>query len=89
MELEKTERHEGGYFDRRPCAIEGKIKHPTSAFNFSNVSDITMRNCEVEWGKNPPPYYTHAVHAENVRGLEIEGLRGKAAFPNLEAVKSI
>ena len=88
IELDKKERHEGGYFDRRPCAIEGKIKHPTSAFFLSNVSNITMRNCEVEWGKNPPSYYAHAVDAEKVNGLEIEGLKGKAAFPELEAVKS-
>ncbi len=81
VELAKTSRHEGGYYDRRPCFAEGKIKHPTSGFFISNAENVAVRNCGVEWGKKPPEYYRHALEAENAPGLELTGLKGLSAFP--------
>ena len=81
VEIAKTTKHKGGYLDRRPCFIEGKIQHPTSAFFISNATDVALRNCEVEWGKNLPDYYRYALENENVFGLDVTNLRGSSAFP--------
>ncbi len=82
VELTKHTRHPGSFFDRRPCAIPGRHEHPTSGFFISNASKISLRNCAVRWGANPPEYYRHALEAENAPGLTMEGLEGISAFPD-------
>ncbi|BDZ42300.1 hypothetical protein GCM10025865_15990 [Paraoerskovia sediminicola] len=49
------------------------------------ASDVTLRNCEVVWG-SVQDNFSHAVEAIDVDGLVIEGLRGEAAHPGLDAV---
>ncbi|WP_286219290.1 hypothetical protein [Paraoerskovia sediminicola] len=46
---------------------------------------MTLRNCEVVWG-SVQDNFSHAVEAIDVDGLVIEGLRGEAAHPGLDAV---
>ena len=69
VELAKTTRHPGGYYDHRPCATEGIIRRPNAGFYLSRARDIVVRHCEVAWGLNPPDYYRYALEAEDVPGL--------------------
>ncbi len=88
IELNKTSKHKGGYFDRRLCCEEGIVEVPTSGFVISKAMDIRLRNCEVAWGRNRPEYFRHAVYAGHAPGLEITNLRGESAFPGkYEVVK--
>jgi len=79
---------DGGVYDRRPCAVDGFIKGSTSGFYFDEAGNISIRNCSVQWGKNRPGYFTHAVESNHVSNLDITGFAGVAAFPEKqEAIK--
>lgn len=81
LEITKHPSHPGGFHDRRPCATEGILKKPTAGFFISNAAAVTLKDCAVRWGENPPEYYRHAVESENAPELNITGFRGVSAFP--------
>lgn len=90
VELNKTSNWGGGRYDRRPCPSDwatdpeaGFLTHPTAGFFLNQAEDVTLRNCEVVWGDNRPPYYRYALESRSVTGLKIENLRGESAFPAL------
>jgi hypothetical protein len=72
----------GGMFDNRPTMAQRAIETPgTPGFYISYANDVTLRNCSVSWGKNPPEYFSYAVQARDVEHLDIEHLKGHAAHP--------
>jgi len=74
--LAKHSRHSGGYYDRRPSAVPGRLEHPTAGFFISNATDVALRNCSVNYAPNLPDYYGRAAEAENAPGLSISGMTG-------------
>ncbi len=82
VELNKWSRWPGGRADVRPCPGEGLPEQTTSGFFLKNARNITLRNCEVAWGENRPPYFCHALESINVDNLELENFKGKAAHPD-------
>jgi len=54
VNLNRVTRDEGGVFDRRPCEVEGIIKAPTSGFYMDHVTGVTLQDCDVKLGNNPP-----------------------------------
>ncbi|MBS1655010.1 MAG: glycoside hydrolase family 28 protein, partial [Bacteroidetes bacterium] len=86
--IDKTTSLPGGIYDRRPCEVEGFIKGNTSGFYLDTANRITIRNCSVQWGKNTPPYFTHAIESNNVNHLELTNFIGDSAFPGkVESIK--
>lgn len=81
VELDKWSKWPGGRQDIRPCPGGGLLDHPTSGFYIENAQNVTLRNCEVVWGKNLPEYFRHALDYRNVDNLALENFKGQAAFP--------
>ena len=81
LEINKWTRHPGGWYDRRPCDVQGLIERPIAGFKLNQANDITLRNCRITWGENRPEYYGSAVDANQVENLKIENFAGAAAFP--------
>jgi hypothetical protein len=72
-----------------PDAPSGIILHDTPGFSIEHADNITLRNCTVTWGANPPDAFSYAVEAVDTTGLKIEGLTGTAAHPALGKAVSI
>jgi hypothetical protein len=94
VEVDKWSEFRGGRFDLRPWPGEVVtenilVEHPTAGFFLRNATDVTLRNCRVSWGKNRQPYFRHALEAEGVAGLAVEGFRGEAAWPGKDAAQRI
>lgn len=54
VKLNRVTDYEGGIYDRRPCEGEGLIKAKTSGFYIDNVQGVTIQDCDVKLGSNPP-----------------------------------
>lgn len=71
----------GGLQDLRPNAGEGLRRMDTSAFLLRDAAGVTLRDCSVTWGPNPPDYFRYALDAAGCPGLDASGLTGAAAHP--------
>lgn len=77
----------GGVFDNRPTTVlPGLQQHGTPGFHLSAADDVTLRDCSVAWGPNPPAYYSYALEATDVTGLRLDRFKGEAAHPGTAAV---
>ena len=81
VEINKVSTHRGGLYDRRPCDVAGLIERRSAGFYLNQADGVTVRNCQVVWGRNRPNYFGHAVEAHNVSDLTIDNLKGAAAHP--------
>ncbi|MCU7551155.1 glycoside hydrolase family 28 protein [Chitinophagaceae bacterium LB-8] len=81
VRINKTTRHEGGVYDRRPSEVEGMVKGRTSGFYLDKASGITIRNSSVQWGANRPAYFAHAIETHEVASLKVSGFEGQSAYP--------
>lgn len=80
--LDRTTKYKGGLWDNRPTtAVEGIEPHGNPGYSIRHADNITLKNCRLAWGKNRPDYYTHALEAEDVTGLQHPGFVGEAAHP--------
>ncbi len=80
VRLERWTSYKGGLFDNRPTKVMADIQpHGNPGFMISRADHVTLRNCRVSWGKNPPDYFTHALEAENVTELGVTDFVGEAA----------
>ncbi len=75
----------GGQQDLRPRDGDGLPKIATNGFLVRHASGVTLRDCSVAWGPNPPDYFEHALDAEASPGLDDSGLAGEAAHPGTPA----
>jgi polygalacturonase len=50
-----------------------------AAFDLQDARGITLHNCEVHWGPNPPPQFGPLIQAVRVTGLRTEDVRGADA----------
>jgi polygalacturonase len=72
-----------------PAAPSGTVLHDTPGFSIEHVDHVTLRDCTVAWGANPPESFTYAVEAVDATDLKIEGLTGTPAHPALGTAVSI
>jgi len=89
IQINKITKHPGGVYDRRPSEVEGMVRGRTSGFYFNNASDITIRNCSVQWGNDRPDYFAYALESGDVIGLKISAFEGQSAFPKKLGSKNI
>ncbi len=82
LEIDKWSKVPGGQYDIRPFNGKGIIDNPTAGFYIQNATNVTMRNCEVVWGKNRQTYFRHALEIHNAANLIIENFQGESAFPD-------
>ena len=54
-----------------------------------NASNVTLRNCQVVWGANPPEAYRYALESICVENLNLENFQGSAAHPEKYPAKHI
>ncbi|MCS7060143.1 MAG: glycosyl hydrolase family 28 protein [Anaerolineae bacterium] len=81
LEIDKWSKWPGGRQDIRPCPGEGLIKQDTHGVFVRNARNVTLRNCEVVWGANRPPYFRHALETHHVDNLILENFKGGSAHP--------
>jgi len=80
--LDRWTKYKGGLFDNRPTTAYPDIEpHGNPGFSIRYADSVTLKNCGVKWGSDPPGYFTHALEAENVTGLKMSKFSGKAAHP--------
>jgi hypothetical protein len=74
--------YRGGRFDNRPTDVYDDIEqHGNPGFSLRHVDNISLKDCGVGWSENPRDYYTYAIRAEKVTGLEISNFDGDSAHP--------
>ncbi|MBC2667183.1 glycoside hydrolase [Novosphingobium flavum] len=82
LTLARSTRYPGGVFDNRPTKVVEPIeRRGTPAVSIRHAERVTLRNCTVRWGPNPPDYFTHLLQAEDAPGLDHAGLSGTSAHP--------
>ena len=80
--LDRWTKYPGAVWDNRPTsAVPGLEPHPTPAFAVRHADQVGWQDCRVMWGPNAPDYFTHALEAEDVTGLDHAGLQGESAHP--------
>lgn len=88
--LERTTQYKGALFDNRPTSAVPAIEpHDTPGFSIETADNITLRDCSVAWGPNPPESFSYAVETRDTTGLHIEGLKGGPAHTSLGKAISI
>ena len=88
--LTRTTTFPGALFDNRPTVPANGIQpHDTPGFSIEHADKVTLRNCKVAWGVNPPDAFSYAVEAVDTTGLNIQGLIGGPAHPSLGKAVSI
>jgi polygalacturonase len=74
--------------DLRPPAAAGAGEAVVAGFHLRDARDVTLRDCTVRWGPNPPASYGPALDAERVEDLRVENFRGLDAHPQPEVPKN-
>ena len=81
VSIDKTTAIPGGVYHRRPASVAGFVKGKTPALYFDKANGITICNCSLQWGKNVPAYYAHALKSYGVKNLKVAGFDGKSVLP--------
>jgi polygalacturonase len=88
--FDRWTKYRGGLFDNRPTTAYPDIElHGTPGFSIRHADNVVLENCRVNWGNNRPDYFTHALEAEDVTGLKLEGFKGEAAHPERDEAIAI
>jgi polygalacturonase len=88
--LNRSTKYKGGLWDNRPTsAVPGIETHGNPGYSFRHADNVALRNCRLAWGPNRPDYFTHALEAEDVTGLEYPGFAGEAAHPDRDKAVEI
>ena len=83
LTLDRWTKYPGRVWDNRPTtAMPALEEHDTPAFSVRHADRIAFHNCRVQWGKNVPDYFTHALELENATAVDHTGLKGEAAHPD-------
>jgi hypothetical protein len=86
VKLDRWTNYQGGLYDNRPTKVLEPVEtHATSGFNLRFADAVVLKNCSVNWGRNPPDYFGSALEAGDVTGLRLSGFQGAAAHPNRDA----
>jgi polygalacturonase len=87
VEIEKSTKYTGGYYDLRPSDKEGLFKAGTYGFYLTDADSVSIKNCSVKWGRNKEPYFSNALFAKNINSLQIEKFEGESAGKDLIPVQ--
>jgi len=88
--LDRWTKYPGGRFDNRPTSAYPDIEpHGTPGFYLRHADKVVLDRCRVDWGQNRPDYFTHALEAQDVTGLEYPGFVGEAAHPEKDKAIAI
>ena len=88
--LDRWTKYPGGRFDNRPTSAYPDIEpHGTPGFHLRHADKVVLDRCRVDWGQNRPDYFTHALEAQDVTGLEYPGFVGEAAHPEKDKAIAI
>jgi len=80
--LDRWTNYPGEVFDNRPTTAYPDVeKHGTPGISVRYADNVTLSECKLEWGKNLPETFTHAIESENATGLKITKFTGVAAHP--------
>jgi len=83
--LDRWTRYKGGLYDNRPTtAITSIEPHETVGFSIQDADRVTLRDCKLRWGANPPEYFGQAVQSKECTGLTVERFDGEAVRPGLK-----
>ena len=78
--FDRWTKYPGEVFDNRPTTAHPDLeRHKTPGFSVRYAEGVTLKDCKVVWGQNPPDTFTHAIEAENTSGLAITRFSGEAA----------
>jgi polygalacturonase len=84
--LERTTKYPGAVFDNRPTSAYPDVEpHSTPGISLRHADGVTLKDCRVTWGPNPPDSFTHALEAEHATGLAMSRFTGEAAHPDRDA----
>ena len=84
--LDRWTEYPGGLFDDRPTtAYPGIEPHGNPGFSIRYADNVVVKHSSVKWGDKRPDYFTHALEAEAVTGLELTAFAGEAAHPERDA----
>ena len=90
LTLERWTPYAGGLFDNRPTHSQADIEpHATVGYSVRDADNVTLKNCSLAWGKNLPPYFSHALEAERVTNLTYPEFRAVPAHPGVATIKII
>jgi hypothetical protein len=80
--LDRWTRYPGGVWDNRPTtAYPGIEEHGNPGIHVRFADNVALQDCRVDWGKNCPDYFTHALEANDVTNLTHPGFQGESAYP--------
>jgi len=84
--LDRWTGYPGSLFDDRPTtAYPGIEPHGNPGFSIRYADNVVVKHSSVKWGDKRPDYFTHALEAEAVTGLELTAFAGEAAHPERDA----
>ncbi len=68
----------GGNFDLRPTqAPETQLfSHDIPGLFAQNIDKLSIKDFDLTWDSNLPPFFTHGIHAVNVKDFMNEGFKG-------------
>ena len=83
LTLNRWTSHPGPIFDNRPTTAYPELEpHRTPGYSIRHADRVTLKNCKLAWGTNPPEYFSHAVEAEDITALALSRFSGEAAHPD-------
>lgn len=86
LTLDRWTRYPGGIFDNRPTtATEALEKHDTVGISVRSADRVALKNCTIQWGKNIPDYFSHALETRDVTALTHDGFKGAGAHPGKDS----
>jgi len=73
-------KYKGGLWDNRPTKTQADIElHGNPGYSIRHADGVKLEKCSVNWEAAPPEYFTSALEADHVTGLEMTACRGTAA----------
>ncbi|MFV8375068.1 glycoside hydrolase family 28 protein [Flavobacterium sp. LB1P71] len=80
--LNRWTKYPGNVFDNRPTKAYNGIENHDTPGIFIRYSDrVLLESCSIAWGNTVPDYFTNAIQANNVTGLELINFKGESANP--------
>lgn len=75
-----------GLYDLRPGFGQKIEEIPSAGFYMRRADGVTIRNSRVVFEGEERACFGEAIHAQDCADLVIEGFKGEAARPELEAI---